>query len=256
MRGGATLDQQTYTLRVKNVVALTISLSVPLADFRGAEAAVVVQNLATLLGISASRIRIVSVHAPGKLDRRRAVAPTGNTTTVLAIEISDEQNKTATTDAAAAEQLAQFDDLMNTLTQVAGNGSLLESFNAAGLPVAELVMLPPAGWGGNTEAVTVTVSDGSTSGGPTDGSSSGASTGLIIGASVAGAIFIVLLVGVVVMAHRVRARHIEVKSRVGRPGGPSVHFVMDEIVPDYRRPVFQSVGTMEMAGITRRSSVV
>jgi hypothetical protein len=191
LRGNALPGKQVYTFASTNVVQLSVSVKVTQSEFRGED---IVNNMALLLGIPASRIRIANVHEV-VINRRRAT-----TAYTVDIEIIDDQ-PVQSTPQAISEQVARLETIITQISNLTDTGALQTAMAAAGYQIVAMTVTPPSGSGADqgtihlevVKTTTTTASVGETTALPE--SSSGVPVVAVgVGAAVGAVVIIVLVV--------------------------------------------------------------
>jgi len=205
LRGSATGGEQVYDLRTENNVQLSLSLKISEAEFFGPT---LVNNLAMLLQIPASRIRIVAVHAQGTRRRLLQSNSTGNLSTTggvsVNVEIAPPQSveTVASNTTALTENIVAQQTLMARVSEIATSGLLKTTLAASGIPLAAMSITPPPGVGDtSSNSFAVAVDPVSNNNNNAHSESSSNSIAVYIGAG-AGAGVLVILVLFVVWAHQ------------------------------------------------------
>eukprot|EP00048_Salpingoeca_helianthica_P015090 m.224971 g.224971 ORF g.224971 m.224971 type:complete len:4030 (+) comp16594_c0_seq1:296-12385(+) len=243
LRGGSTVAQQTYDLVTESNVQLTLALKITEQEFFGPT---LITNLATLLRIPASRIKIVAVHALGT--RRRLMQSPSNSSNSsnsnsssssssngisVQIQISPPQPtaSVATNATALQANIAAQQSLMNQVASVSSSGALSQSLASSGIPLASVVITPPPGVGASSSnAFSVPIE-------PSSPSSETSSTVYIAVGSAVGAVG--FLIGLVVWAKRQKVMAVITRNTVTPTSSPTstppVRIVVPEVVYDNPR---------------------
>jgi hypothetical protein len=166
-QGSSTSPHQVYDLRTIDVIKLNLTFSISIGGFF--DESQLISNLATLLDIPASRIKVVDVHpvniATVKKDaadrmssseqvqeslsipsfRRRS--EDGMTATLAIGNTDNGTSSVPTTDSEQAGQDAYFNAIITTFTGAAISGALKSSLAAGGIVLESVAIQPPASFG-------------------------------------------------------------------------------------------------------------
>ena len=211
MRGGNDA-QQTYDLRVTNVVQLSMSLAISLSQFYSDS---LQANIATLLSIDASRIKIAAVSSSRRLLTPSVAVtiignPTAGITTTAAASSTASSAASSIDPDILTQLLIDLSNIVLTLKTTAVTGDLKTTLDGTGVDTAQPVIIaPPVGVGALANAAfsVVLQSPGDATG--AGDSSSGGAAAVSVGIVAAFAVGVVAVAVVVV-----RMRHSS-KNRVG-----------------------------------------
>jgi hypothetical protein len=236
LRGSENAAERIYDIRVINRVKLNMTFSVSMEEFFGPR---LIENLATLLNIPESRIKIVDVHPVSVSGAKASAPPVKKPSTALAdlelgigggtaatgdeesisarrrsmdgvtasVEILSSSSATIpTTDEAIDEETEFFSGVLASIVGVANSGALASSLSAAGMPLEVMAVGVPASYGVDSGAFSLDVSSSSSSG----------PEAAVIGGAVAGAAIVVLVVAMLLYVKHRQAKRARLSGTVVR----------------------------------------
>ena len=146
LRGNPDPNKQVYDLRSTNIVQLTLTAKVTLAQFNGDS---IVQNMALLLSIPASRIRVANVHEV-VINRRRSAGVSYDIQIVDSAPVSADP-------VMLAMQTARLLQVVEQVQNLTSSGELQMALASIGFAVQSLVVTPPASAGSNVSVIMLNV---------------------------------------------------------------------------------------------------
>jgi hypothetical protein len=238
VQGSANAQEQFYDIRTLDVVKLNLTFSLSLNEFFDERK--LVSNLAILLDIPASKIKVVQVHpinvqsvVVANRDKLKSNSEVGKTILGLAggsddsasrrreadgftAEIAigteaDGDSRLPTSDEEEASQASFFNEVIEAFANASTSGKLKEALVEAGVVLATVSVLPPASVGVSQQSVFALEVEPAASGTGSGGGSPAALVGAV-GAVVA---VVALLAAVVVLKHQRRLKKREEEAAAG-----------------------------------------
>ena len=194
VRGSSVPEEQIYDLVTLSIVQLSLTLSISNVAFFGPT---LVNNMAILLQIPASRIKIVDVHNLGS--RRRLLTTNSNSSgsggsVSVMVEILPPVNDTLIAGNSTAQQENQQAQMALTtkITNLAQSGQLKATLAASGITLSTMAITPPPSVGvASSSAFVVSVNAPSSS---SKGNSDGISLIALIAGTTSAAVVVIVVV--------------------------------------------------------------